>query len=177
MRDRDAAFTEYFAARSEIMRGTAYLLCGDWHRAEDLVQVTFTKLYLAWRRVGRHEALDAYTRQTLIRTFLSERRRGWFRVERVSDEPGAGTAGAAGVAAPPGVEDREVLLAALTRVPPRQRAVLVLRYWEDLSVEDAARLLKCSTGTVKSQAARGLQTLRAVLADPNPPSDAAERVR
>ena len=87
MTDRDAAFTEYFAARSDIMRGTAYLLCGDWHRAEDLVQVTFTKLYLAWRRVSRHDALDAYTRQTLVRTFLSERRRGWFRVERVSEAP------------------------------------------------------------------------------------------
>lgn len=179
MTDRDAAFTEYFAARSDIMRGTAYLLCGDWHRAEDLVQVTFTKLYLAWRRVSRHDALDAYTRQTLVRTFLSERRRGWFRMERVSEEPTAGgrSGGHAGALAAAGVEDRQVLLTALTRVPPRQRAVLVLRYWEDLSVEETARLLNCSTGTVKSQAARGLQTLRGVITDPDLTSRDGERVR
>ncbi|MEU7931264.1 sigma factor [Micromonospora echinofusca] len=69
MGDRDAAFAEYFAARSDAMRGTVYLLCGDWHRAEDLVQTAFTKLYLAWGRVSRHEVLDAYVRQILIRTF------------------------------------------------------------------------------------------------------------
>ncbi|GAA1270510.1 SigE family RNA polymerase sigma factor [Saccharothrix xinjiangensis] len=158
MSDRDTAFAEYFAARSEAMRGTAYLLCGDWHRAEDLVQATFTKLYLAWRRIDRHEALDAYTRRTLVRTFVSELRRGWFRKERVGEpvvEPAA--------VAPGSAEDRLVLLAALARVPPRQRAVLVLRYWEDLSVEDTARALGCSEGTVKSQAARGLQTLRGLI--------------
>ena len=85
MSERDRAFAEYFAAKSDAMRGTAYLLCGDWHRAEDLVQSTFTKLYLAWGRVARHEVLDGYTRQTLVRTFLDERRRGWFRRERVAD--------------------------------------------------------------------------------------------
>src|SRR5882757_10245180 len=83
MSDRDAAFEAYFMARSDAMRGTAYLLCGDWHRAEDLVQLTFTKIYLAWRRIQRHEAMDSYTRQTLVRTFLSDRRRGWFRHESV----------------------------------------------------------------------------------------------
>lgn len=84
MSDRDAAFEAYFAARSDAMRGTAYLLCGDWHRAEDLVQQTFTKIYLAWRRIQRHEAMDNYTRQTLIRTFLSERRRGGSGTSRSS---------------------------------------------------------------------------------------------
>ncbi|MDX6279581.1 MAG: hypothetical protein QOH03_652, partial [Kribbellaceae bacterium] len=79
MSDRDVAFEAYFAARSGAMRGTAYLLCGDWHRAEDLVQQTFTKIYLAWRRIERHEAMDSYTMQTLVRSFLSERRRAWFR--------------------------------------------------------------------------------------------------
>ncbi|MGM1057735.1 SigE family RNA polymerase sigma factor [Saccharothrix sp. Mg75] len=158
MSDRDTAFAEYFAARSEALRGTAYLLCGDWHRAEDLVQTTFTKLYVAWRRITRHDALDAYARQTLVRTFVSELRRGWFRRERVSGET-------ADVAATPSgsAEDRLVLLAALARVPPRQRAVLVLRYWEDLSVEETARALGCSEGTVKSQAARGLRTLRGLV--------------
>jgi RNA polymerase sigma-70 factor (sigma-E family) len=160
MSDRDAAFHEYFAARSGVMRGTAYLLCGDWHRAEDLVQQAFTKLYLAWGRIQRHEALDAYTRQVLVRTYLSERRRGWFRFESVSDDAGDS-------AAPPGIypEERMVLLEALAKVPPRQRACLVLRYWEDMSVEQTARVLKCSEGTVKSQAARGLQTLRGLLSE------------
>ncbi|MEU0090707.1 SigE family RNA polymerase sigma factor [Kribbella sp. NPDC006257] len=158
MSDRDAAFEAYFAARSDAMRGTAYLLCGDWHRAEDLVQLTFTKIYLAWRRIQRHESMDSYTRQTLVRTFLSERRRGWFRHESVgspaTDRP-----------APPigHADDRVVLLEALAKVPPRQRAVLVLRYWEDASVEQTAALLECSTGTVKSQASRGLATLRGLL--------------
>ncbi|TCO56029.1 SigE family RNA polymerase sigma factor [Actinocrispum wychmicini] len=157
MTDRDTAFADYFAKRSDALRRTAYLLCGDWHRAEDLVQVTFAKLYLAWRRITRHEALDGYARQTLVRTFLSERRLGWFRKEKtgeqLTDTPVSDI----------GPEDRMVLLDALTRVPPGQRAVLVLRYWEDLSVEQTAALLKCSTGTVKSQAARGLQTLRDLL--------------
>jgi len=159
MSDRDRAFAEYFAARSEAMRGTAYLLCGDWHRAEDLVQTAFTKLYLAWDRVSRHEVLDGYARRTLVRTFLDERRRGWFRRERVAAAPPEN-----GWQPTDGAEDRLVLLDALSAVPPRQRAVLVLRYWEDLSVEETAGLLRCSTGTVKSQAARGLQALRLALA-------------
>src|SRR3954469_8170068 len=69
------------------MRATAYLLCGDWHRAEDLVQVAFTKLYLAWDRVARHDSLDGYVRQTLVRSFLDERRLGWWRRVRVTGPP------------------------------------------------------------------------------------------
>jgi RNA polymerase sigma-70 factor (sigma-E family) len=160
MADRDAAFAEYFAARSDTMRGTAYLLCGDWHRAEDLVQTAFTKLYLAWNRVSRHEVLDAYVRQTLVRTFLDERRRGWWRRERSTDVP-------ADRSLPPDApENRLVLLEALAAVPPRQRAVLILRYWEDLSVEATAAILGCSPGTVKSQAAKGLNHLRNLLPAP-----------
>ncbi|MFV2101947.1 SigE family RNA polymerase sigma factor [Micromonospora sp. LOL_024] len=157
MGDRDAAFAEYFAARSDAMRGTAYLLCGDWHRAEDLVQTAFVKLYLAWNRIARHEVLDAYVRQILVRTFLYERRRGWWRRERVGGDDAEQSA------PPDSPESRLVMLQALAAVPPRQRAVLVLRYWEDLSVEEAAALLRCSTGTVKSQAARGLDTLHGLL--------------
>ncbi|SCG43064.1 SigE family RNA polymerase sigma factor [Micromonospora halophytica] len=157
MGDRDTAFAEYFAARSASMRGTAYLLCGDWHRAEDLVQTAFTKLYLVWNRVTRHEVLDAYVRQILVRTFLDERRRGWWRRERVGGED------AERPTPPDSPENRLVMLRALAAVPPRQRAVLVLRYWEDLSVDEVAALLGCSAGTVKSQAARGLDTLRGLL--------------
>ncbi|MFU8849380.1 SigE family RNA polymerase sigma factor [Micromonospora sp. SL1-18] len=157
MGDRDTAFADYFAARSDAMRGTAYLLCGDWHRAEDLVQTAFTKLYLAWNRVSRHEVLDAYVRQILVRTFLDERRRGWWRRERVGGED------AERPTPPESPENRLVMLQALATLAPRQRAVLVLRYWEDLSVEETATLLRCSPGTVKSQAARGLENLRGLL--------------
>jgi RNA polymerase sigma-70 factor (sigma-E family) len=160
MSDRDGAFAEYFAARADAMRGTAYLLCGDWHRAEDLVQTAFTKLYLAWHRVSRHEVLDAYVRRVLVRTFLDEKRRGWWYRERTTDTP-------VEAALPPDApESRLVLLSALANVPPRQRAVLILRYWEDLSVEATAEILRCSTGTVKSQSAKGLASMRHLLVTP-----------
>lgn len=157
MTDRDADFAEYFAARSDAMRHTAFLLCGDWHRAEDLTQTAFTKLYLAWHRIARHEVLDGYVRRMLVRTFLDERRLSWWRRVRVTDVP----IEAATPDSDP--DDRIAVLEALGAVPPRQRAVLILRYWEDLSVDDTAELLDCSAGTVKSQAARGLQTLREQL--------------
>ena len=158
MADRDIAFAQFVTAKADGLQRTAYLLCGDWHRAEDLTQVTFTKLHRQWHRLTDLDALDGYARRVLVRTFLSERRLGWFRREHVTAEHAD---------APnetwPAPEDRLVLLAALAKVPAGQRAVLVLRYWEDMSVEDTARLLECSEGTVKSQAARGLQALRGLL--------------
>lgn len=169
MSDRDTAFAEYFAARSDAMRGTAYLLCGDWHRAEDLVQTAFTKLYLAWNRVSRHEVLDAYVRQILVRGFLDERRRGWWRRERVGGEHAERST------PPESPENRLVMLQALAALAPRQRAVLVLRYWEDLSIEETAALLDCSPGTVKSQAARGLENLRGLLMPANSTITKGER--
>ncbi|MFC0436047.1 SigE family RNA polymerase sigma factor [Kutzneria buriramensis] len=160
MADRDIAFAQFVTAKADSLQRTAYLLCGDWHRAEDLTQVTFTKLYRSWPRLTDRDALDGYARKVLVRAFLSERRLGWFRREHVTAEhaesPERGWS-------PP--EDRMVLLAALAKVPPGQRAVLVLRYWEDMSIEDTARALECSEGTVKSQAARGLQALRALLGE------------
>jgi RNA polymerase sigma-70 factor (sigma-E family) len=170
MRSGDAEFTSYFAARSDAMRATAYLLCGDWHRAEDLVQTAFTKLYLAWNRVSRHDVLDGYVRQTLIRVYLDEHRRVRWRRERITEFPERARAAITPVERAPAAEapeDRLVLLRALAELPPRQRAVLVLRYWEDLSVEETASLLECSTGTVKSQAARGLQLLRDLMQTPS----------
>jgi len=155
--DRDGAFAEYFAARSRAMRGTAFLLCGDWHRAEDLVQTAFTRLYLHWGRVSSHEALDPYVRKVLIRAFIDDGRRGWWRRERPQEFP------VEQVAPEVPADDRLVLMRALAEVPPRQRAVLVLRYWEDMSVDETAAALNCSPGTVKSQAARGLDALRVLL--------------
>lgn len=155
MNERDQGFTEYFASRSNSMRGTAFLLCGDWHRAEDLVQTTFVKLYRAWNRIEARNTMDVYTRQILVRTYLDEVRRGFFFREKVTAEQTERMAPAAG-----SPEDRLVLLHALTGVPPRQRAALVLRFWEDLSVEETAKAMGCSAGTVKSQTARGLDALR-----------------
>jgi RNA polymerase sigma-70 factor (sigma-E family) len=158
MKEREQRFTDYFASRSGALRGTAYLLCGDWHRAQDLVQTTFVKLYRAWNRVEAHNTLDAYTRRILVRTYLDENRRGFFFREKP-------TAHDADLSAPQtgSPETRLVLLRALESVPPRQRAALVLRYWEDLSVEDTARALGCTEGTVKSQTSRGLDALRGVV--------------
>jgi RNA polymerase sigma-70 factor (sigma-E family) len=160
MSDRDLEFAEYFSTRADAMRGTAFLLCGDWHRAEDLVQTTFVKLYRVWGRRAGRDRLDAYTRKILVRTFLDEARRGFFARERVTERP-------ADLAAPAlRIDDRLVLLQALARVPARQRITLVLRYWEDLSVEETAQTMRCSTGTVKSQAARGLLALRELIPTP-----------
>lgn len=163
MKNRDGAFTDYFASKAGAMRATAYLLCGDWHRAEDLVQVTFVKLYRAWHRLAAHDSLDGYTRQILTRTFLDESRRGFFRREQPTLDASGPEATDTGAPRSGNAEDRMVLLDALAQVPPRQRAALVLRYWEDLSVEDTARVLRCSVGTVKSQTARGLDALRGLL--------------
>src|ERR1051325_2181271 len=133
------------------MRRTAYLLCGDWHRAEDIVQNALIKLYVAWSRV-RKDSVDAYARKVLVRTAIDEGRRGWFQRERTVD-----------VVPEPSVTDDSADFdqrLALDALPPGQRAVVVLRYWEDLSITETARVLGRTEGTVKSQAAKGLRALR-----------------
>ena len=169
-RPDDGEFGELVAARSQALRRTAYLMCGDWHQAEDLVQMTFIKLHAAWGRVQRDDSLDAYLRKTLLRTCIDEKRRGWFRRE----SPATGQLPELPDPSDPTSTDRDVLVAALRRITPGQRAVLVLRFWEDQSVEEAARLLGCSTGTVKSQTARGLAALRAVIASPALAAESAD---
>jgi RNA polymerase sigma factor (sigma-70 family) len=116
------------------------------------------RLYSVWPRLRERDALDGYVRKMLVRAYLNERRRPWRREQAAAEAPEIAISG--GYA---GVETRMVLLDALAQLGPRQRAVVVLRYWEDYSVADAAAALGCSTGTVKSQAARGLATLRAYL--------------
>jgi RNA polymerase sigma-70 factor (sigma-E family) len=154
----DDEFVSYYLARAEQLRTTAYLLCGDWHLAQDLTQLTFTKLYRGWRRIERHDALDQYARRVLLRAFLDERRRPWRReIPTAAIDPSR-------PARPDGQpDDRVVLRSALLRLPPRQRAALVLRYWVDLSVEQTAAALGCTSGTVKSQTADGLANLRRLL--------------
>lgn len=157
----ERAFAEYFRQRRDAVRRSAYLLCGDWHRADDLTQAAFVALHRHWKRIRDHTALDAWIRRTLVRAVIDESRRPWRR-ERATAEPvGAGPAPPASE----GVTTRHVLVNALRTVPPRQRAVLVLRYLEGLDVAATAQALGCSEGTVKSQTARGLETLRAALGD------------
>lgn len=157
----DADFAELFAGRAAALRRTAYLLCGDWHRAEDLTQTAFAKLYAAWPRLRDHGAAEAYLRQTLTRTYIDDNKRAWRResaTEPLPDTP----------VAPVDTDDRMVLLGALARVAPRQRACLVLRFFDDLSVDATADVLGCSVGTVKSNTARGLDTLRRILGEAVP---------
>lgn len=156
---RDDEFTAYVAARARLLRRSAYLLCGDWHRAEDLTQSALTKVYLAWSRVRRADNVDAYVRQILVRTYLDEQRRRW-RSEQLSGETLDGLRPDPAAAS----DQRLDLLRALATLPPRQRAAVVLRCWEDLPITEVARALDCSEGTVKSQTSRGLAALRGVLA-------------
>ncbi len=156
-RDRDAEFTEYVTARSAWLRKIAYLLSGDWHRADDLVQATIVKLYVGWWRAGRVDNVDGYARVTLVNTYLAERRAPWAR-RVVLGTP------ATEMAVPAHDLDRALdLHDALDALPPRQRATVVLRYYCDLPVNEVAAALGCSQGTVKSQSARGLQALRRAL--------------
>lgn len=156
----EAEFEAYFRARRDGVRRTAYLLCGDWHRADDHAQAAFVALHRHWWRIRDKAALDAWMRRTLVRSVVDESRRPWRR-ERSADvvEAGSVASGADGVAT------RHVLVDGLRSVPPRQRAVLVLRYLEGLDVAGTAAALGCSEGTVKSQTSHGLAALRAVLGD------------
>lgn len=153
-------YREYVAARLNQLRRTAYLLCGDWHTADDLVSVALVKLLRHWRRVSTVDNLDSYVRRILIRAWLDERRRPWRREHAYPTVPER--SGLDGDTA--GIEDRLTLLTRLAELPPRRRAVLVLRYFLDLSVEQTAQVMGCSVGTVKSQTARALDALRAKLA-------------
>lgn len=158
-------FTDYFTARRDAVRRTAYLICGDWHRADDLAQTAFVALHRRWRKVRDRAALDAYVRRTLVRAAIDESRRPWRREYLVDLPPEPSAGGAASDAVGDAVSTRSALVDGLQQVPPRQRAVLVLRFLEGQSVTDVATALKCSEGTVKSQTARGLDTLRAALGD------------
>jgi RNA polymerase sigma-70 factor (sigma-E family) len=151
---RDAEFTDYVTTRLGSLRRIAYLLCQDWQRADDLVQTAITRLYVHWDRAAEVEHTDAYTRTILVREYLSEQRSGWARFVRVGVE----LPDAAGLT--PDTEASLDVRRSLATLPPRQRATLVLRFYCDLSVDQTARLLGCSAGTVKSQTAKAMATLR-----------------
>jgi RNA polymerase sigma-70 factor (sigma-E family) len=154
---REAEFADFVATREASLRRLAILLCQDWHRADDLVQVAITKLYVHWPKAKAADSMDAYVRAIVVREFLDERRSSWIRrvtlTSQLPDRPA------------PGIDPETALdiQAAIASLPPRQRATLVLRFYCDLSVEQAAQVLGCTPGTVKSQTAKALNSLRVVL--------------
>jgi len=154
------SFTSYFAARRDHVRRIAYLICGDWDRADDLAQIAFLKLYRAWDSIRDRAALDAYVRSCLVRAAVDESRRPWRRehVTEILPENAVSEAELGDL-----VADRQLFRKALESVPSGQRAVLVLRYYEGLDVAATAAALGCSEGNVKSQTSRGLAALRVAV--------------
>ncbi|SCF37830.1 RNA polymerase sigma-70 factor, sigma-E family [Micromonospora viridifaciens] len=148
-------FREFVAARSSALLRTAYLLAGDWATAEDLLQTALTKTYLAWKRLGGIEAIEPYARRVLVNTSTSWWRRRWH-----GERPTEVLPERAGVDEIEQQLDRDALWRHLQALPARQRAVLVLRFYEDMSEAQTAALLQISPGTVKSQTSRALNTLR-----------------
>jgi RNA polymerase sigma-70 factor (sigma-E family) len=152
----DTELREFLSHRRNALLRSAYLMCGDVHAAEDLVQNTLIKVVMAHRGRRRIDHIDAYARRVLVTTFIASRKRLWNREDPHGSLPDAPAQGA----------DADLGLAvrgALRRLAPRQRAVLVLRFFEDQSVQATAELLGVSEGTIKSQTARGLAVLREAL--------------
>jgi RNA polymerase sigma-70 factor (sigma-E family) len=154
--EKDAEFSAWMTARQPALLRTAYLLTGDHHSAEDLVQTTLAKVYLSWDKVRKREVVDAYARRILVNENNSIWRRAWKKREVTQDE----------VPEQRGVTDRydegqsSALWDHVQTLPRKQRAVIVLRYYEELSEAETAEVLGISVGTVKSQASRALATLR-----------------
>jgi RNA polymerase sigma-70 factor (sigma-E family) len=159
MSERGAAppdYHEFAAARAGQLFRVAYLMCGNWHEAEDLVQTSLAKLYVAWDRVQKREGVDSYARKILLNTYLSQR-----RLKRSSETPVAVIADIAGPRTD--ADLRIILVAALRSLPPRSRAVVVLRYLEDQSIEAVAAMLDATPSAIKSLNTRALAQLREQL--------------
>ena len=153
-------YEQFVRARTPALLRTAYLLTGDQHLAEDLVQASLARTHRAWLRLDRHDNAEAYTRRVMYHLQVS-----WWRRRRVAEsvtpeppEPRGG--GGDAIAA---TELRMVVAAALLRLAPKQRAILVLRFFEDYTAAQVAELLEVSVGTVKSQTSRALVRLRVLV--------------
>jgi RNA polymerase sigma-70 factor (sigma-E family) len=171
-RDKDADFSAYMSARQPALYRTAYLLAGDHAGAEDLLQNAFAKLYLSWDKVRDREALDGYVRRIMVNDNNSLWRRAWKRREHTTDTmPEAGTHDAYD----DGMGGQ--LWSFVQTLPPKQRAVVVLRYYEQLSEAEIADLLGISPGTVKSQASRALAALRARAPQSLNPHESGDEAR
>lgn len=161
MAKRDDDFTAYVVAHRRKLVRTAYLLCGSWDRAEDVTQIALAKLYAAWPRVQRHDGPGAYARKIIARTAIDEWRRPWRREliigEALSDlQP---------TMPPVDMGDRLLLRAALAQLPARQRQVVVLRHYWGLSVDEVARDLGISSGSVKSHCSRAIRRLNELMSE------------
>lgn len=153
---RDEAFAAFVAARSGALLRTAYLVTGHRHEAEDLLQTALAKTYLGWARIESEQNVEAYVRRSLVTTHISWWRRHRNRERLVDAEP----ATIDRTSADSDLAERDWMWRALAGLPLRQRTVLVLRYYEELSESEIAHVMGCSTGTVKTHASRGLATLR-----------------
>lgn len=155
----EGEFAAFAVASAPALQRTAYLICGDWDRAADITQEALVRVYAAWPRLDHRAGLHAYARRVTVNVAVDLGRRRSSRevpTARVVDRPVEDPSGQ--------VVDRTLLMAALAELPARQRACVVLRYYEDLSVETVAEVLGCRPGTVKSQTGRGLTALRAAYA-------------
>ncbi len=151
----------FVAARGAALRRFAYLVTGDRQRAEDLVQSALARVLRDWPRVRAMEHPEAYVRQVLVREHLSWRRRRASREVVTDDLPARPAADFTSSA-----DERDACWRLLAALPPRQRAVLVLRFYEDLDDATVARVLGTTESTVRSNAARGLSALRRAFAEP-----------
>jgi RNA polymerase sigma-70 factor (sigma-E family) len=155
----DAEFTEFAATMIRRLRRTAYLMCGDWHRAEDAAQDALVKVYRRWHRIDRTQGLNGYAHQCLVTAVFDQSRKPWRRERLLDTDEKAGPQ-----PDPVGtVEDRMLVVQALGALPPSQRACVVLRHYADLSLEQTADILGIRVGGVKSQTSRGLTRLRELL--------------
>ena len=155
--DPEAEFAELFATLWPRLYRMAVAITGERGAAEDGVQAAFAKAYVSWARVRRADHVEAYLRRMVINEILGARRAGWFRRERPYENVETGRVA---VAHDHAVTERDAVWTAVQTLPTRQRAVIVLRYYEDLSEEQIAAALGCSRGTVKSQSSAALATLR-----------------
>jgi RNA polymerase sigma-70 factor (sigma-E family) len=163
---RDAEFSAFVRAhRAELLRSACLLTAGDTHLAEDLVQTALARLYVAWPKVFRTGTAVPYVRRIIINAHIDETRRPRWRRERSVSEP-PDLPDLTSTESWTDDADGEAVRAALKALPPRMRAVIVLRHWFDLSVEESADLLGCSQGTVKSQTAKAAAHLRSALQTP-----------
>lgn len=157
--EEDREYVEYVSAALDRLRRAAFLLCGDADRADDIVQSALVSVYLHWKKIRTVGNLDGYVHRILVRRYIDETRKSWARVLLAWRD--TDTAAPAG----PNVEDSHAVQAALARVSRGQRTVLVLRFFCDMSIQETATVLGLSTGTVKSQTARGLAAMRDLLGE------------
>jgi RNA polymerase sigma-70 factor (sigma-E family) len=161
-RRNEVDFTEFATAAVRRLRRTAYLMCGDWHRAEDAAQDALVRVYKAWDRLDHQAGLNTYAHKAVVSVVLDQAKRPWRRehlndevVERaIADQVGT-------------IDSRLLVIQALAELPPRQRACVVLRHYADLSLEETALVLGIGVGAVKSQTSRGLARLRELVPHPS----------